>query len=298
MNSPMPRVSVGMPVYNGERFLEEAVSALLNQRFDDFELVIADNASTDRTEEICRAYVAQDKRVAYHRHSRNLGLARNYRRVFDLSNGTYFKWATYDDVCAPEFIGRCVDALDQDERVVLAYPKGKIIDEWSEIKAECTEGLHLQSPKASERMRQLLRNLKLSNALYGVMRKSVLSETRVMGDYPGADICLLGELALRGLFYEVPEFLFFRRLHPGATSQTPDNRSQMAAYNPDKVGRLVFREWRLLYEHCLSVKGGPLPLAEKMRVWCFLLKSATWNRDQLIRELLIGFKHWTGVSRH
>ncbi len=291
MSRGAPQVSVGMAVYNGERFIAEALKALLGQTFDNFELIISDNASTDRTEEICREFVAQDARVSYHRNSRNLGIAGNYRRVFELSSGAYFKWVAHDDVCAGDFIGKCVDVLDRDERVVLAYPRAMIIDERGEIKGECEEGLHLQSPRASERLRQLFRNLRLSNALFGVMRRGVLSATPLLGDYPGADICLLAELSLRGRFFEVPEVLFFRRIHPGAASYHPDDRSQVEAYNPDKAGRVVLREWRLLYEYCLAVRRAPLPFSERMRVWLFLLRSGVWNRGELMRELMVGLKY-------
>ena len=107
-----PRVSIGMPVFNGENYLAEALDSLLTQTFSDFELIISDNASTDKTEEICRAYAVRDQRIRYFRNQENLGASRNYNRVFELSSGEYFKWAAHDDLCAPEFLGRCVDVLD------------------------------------------------------------------------------------------------------------------------------------------------------------------------------------------
>ena len=159
----MPRVSVGLPVYNGERFIAEALSGILEQTFEDLELIISDNGSTDDTRAICREFVARDKRVTYYRNEQNLGLSWNYRRVFELSSGAYFKWAAYDDVCAPTFIARCVDALDRDPRVVLAHAKASIINEFGERQRECEGSLHLQSPRPSERLIQFFRNLRLSN---------------------------------------------------------------------------------------------------------------------------------------
>lgn len=294
----MPRVSVGLPVFNGERFIAEALSALLAQTFEDLELIISDNASTDHTEEICWQYVHRDKRVSYHRSPRNRGISWNYRRVFELSSGTYFKWATYDDVCAPEFIARCVDVLDRDPRVVLAHTTALIINEFGERQMECGGGLHLQSPRASERLTQFFRNLRLSNALYGVIRSSTLRETPLIGDYPGADIPLLSELCLRGLFYEIPENFFFRRIHAAATSAQLDDQAQLQAYNPDKVGRAVFREWRVLYEHCRSAARAPLRTRERLAVWLFLLKSGVWNRAELMRELVGGVRARPRTLRH
>lgn len=294
----MPRVSVGLAVYNGERFINDAMSSLLGQTFDDFELIISDNASTDHTEDICREYVATDRRVRYYRNRRNLGISSNYRRVFELSSGIYFKWATYDDVCAPEFIERCVEVLDRDGRVALAHPRARIIDALGDVKADCPAGLHLESSRPSERLAQLFRNLRLSNALYGVMRSDVLRETPLIGDFPAADIPLLAELSLRGLFYEIPEFLFYRRVHSRAISLQRDDQSQLAAYNPEKAGRAVFRQWRLLGEHCRSMTRVPLPWRERLCVALLLVKMGMWNRGELVHELVSGGRVGNDVLRH
>src|SRR5262249_32985361 len=121
MNSRKPRVSIGLYVYNGARFLEDTLDSLLAQTYTDFELIISDNASTDRTEEICRTYAAKDQRVRYYRSKKNVGVGRNCNRVFELATGDYFKWATADDLCKPELVARCLELLENDRPVVLAY---------------------------------------------------------------------------------------------------------------------------------------------------------------------------------
>src|SRR4051794_25259685 len=117
----MPKVSIGLPVYNGEAFLAEAVESLLAQTFTDFEILLVDNASTDRTQEICRAFAARDPRVKYHRNETNIGGGPNWNRAYDLtpSDSTYFKWAAHDDRHAPDFLARCVEALDRDPGLAL-----------------------------------------------------------------------------------------------------------------------------------------------------------------------------------
>src|SRR5580704_17148522 len=100
--SSSPRVSLALPVYNGEEFLHQAIDSLLQQTFDDFELIVSDNASTDRTAEICAEYVARDSRIRYYRNSENIGVVRNYNRSFQLAQGEYFRWNAADDVSAPE----------------------------------------------------------------------------------------------------------------------------------------------------------------------------------------------------
>src|SRR5687768_13669514 len=106
-----PKVSIGLPVYNGADFIQACVASLLAQDYGDFEIVISDNASTDRTEEICRDLVAKDNRVRYFRNETNLGACPNYNKVFHHARGEYFKWAAHDDECHPAMIRRCVEVL-------------------------------------------------------------------------------------------------------------------------------------------------------------------------------------------
>ena len=129
MTSPVPRVSIGVPVYNGELYLERALDSILAQSFDDFEVIIADNASDDRTEQICRDYACRDARVRYVRNETNLGASANFNRTFALARGPYFKWAAHDDVLGTDFLLRCVEVLDSNPDVVLCHTKTQQIDE-------------------------------------------------------------------------------------------------------------------------------------------------------------------------
>ena len=107
-----PKVSIGMPVYNAESFLKEAIDSILSQTFSDFQVIISDNASTDSTAAICQKYVDQDSRVKYFRNNVNLGVSRNYRAAFERTSETpYFKWAAYDDVLDPQYLEKCVVSI-------------------------------------------------------------------------------------------------------------------------------------------------------------------------------------------
>ena len=111
-------VSIGLPVYNGENYLSAAIESIAAQTFQDFELIISDNDSTDRTPEICRHYMMQDKRIRYFRNKRNLGAAPNYNRTYELSQGQYFKWTAHDDIICPDFLAKCVVALEAEPEAV------------------------------------------------------------------------------------------------------------------------------------------------------------------------------------
>ena len=287
MPQKAPRVSIGLPVFNGERFVAEALDACLAQSYSDLELIVCDNASSDHTEEICRAYVDRDARVRYHHNSTNLGAGGNYRHAFELSVGEYFKWATYDDLCAPEFLARCVEVLDQEPSVVLAYPKTRLINEQGQALSDYEDGLNLQSSSPIERFQQLLRNLRLSNALYGLMPARVLVKTNLIGSYVGADINFLAELSLHGKFWEIPEYLFFRRLHPKASSSMKESAKLLEFLEPAIAAkhRAPLIEWRQHGNYFRSVLRAPLSFGQKTRLGFFLLRRVIWNRAKLASEL-------------
>ena len=129
MNQNTPRVSVGMPVYNGERFVAQAIELILSQTFRDFELIISDNASTDATERICREYAERDGRIRYYRSEKNCGAAWNNNHLVHLARGEYFKWQCHDDYCDPTFIEKCLAGIRGDRSVVLCYPQFVRVDE-------------------------------------------------------------------------------------------------------------------------------------------------------------------------
>jgi glycosyltransferase involved in cell wall biosynthesis len=100
----IPQVSIGMPVYNGEKYIRNALDSLLTQTFTDFELIISDNASTDNTQAISEEYVRRDPRVRYVRQQENKGAAVNFKFVLNSAQTDFFMWAAYDDLWAPDYL--------------------------------------------------------------------------------------------------------------------------------------------------------------------------------------------------
>lgn len=229
MGSHNPIVSIGLPVFNGEKYLAEAIDSFLVQSFGDFELIISDNASTDHTEEVCRKYVAADSRIHYFRNKVNVGAAHNHNLVFELSRGCYFKWAGHDDLYAPDYLARCVSVLDSEPAVALCYPKTILIDETGHETGRYEEDdLDLSFPHPHQRLRSLLHHpmhMLLSPSL-GLTRSKSLAKTGGYGNYFAADRVVLEELALQGPFRRIPEYLFYRRLH--AENSTQANQSDEA----------------------------------------------------------------------
>ncbi|MGH9161593.1 MAG: glycosyltransferase family 2 protein, partial [Vicinamibacteraceae bacterium] len=118
MYEPQPKLSIGIPVYNGENFIDELLTELRHQTFQDFEIVICDNASTDRTREICERHARDNPRIRYYRNEANLGVHANFDRVFSLSRAPLFKWAAHDDLYEPTYLERCLRVIEEHPDVV------------------------------------------------------------------------------------------------------------------------------------------------------------------------------------
>lgn len=290
MNYNQPRVSIGMPVYNGELFLKEALDSILAQTFEDFEVIISDNASTDKTQEICKLYSTRDERVKYYRNEQNIGGARNFNRVFELATGEYFKWAAHDDICAPECLEKCVEVLDQNPAVGLCYTKTKLINTQGKVLSRnCDIALRTDSLNPQFRFHDLIFDkYHLCFQLFGVMRTSTLAMTPLLGSYSGSDLVLLAKLALLSQFYEIPEYLFFNREHSQRSSRSsPYLRT--AWFDPTKEGKLVFPRWRIFFGYLNSVKDAPLSLYEQIRCHLDLIAWLIKHRHTLLKELLKAF---------
>lgn len=290
MRNNKPRVSIGMPVYNGELFLKEALDSILAQTFKDFELIVSDNGSTDRTQQICRAYAAKDPRIRYYRSEQNLGAGWNFNRVVELSTGEYFKWNCHDDVCAPEFLEKCVEVLDSNPEIVLCYPKTIIIDEHGEHVEKYFDGFNLRSPKPHERFEQyhnLVRYGHGCHPFFGMIRANTLKITSLVGSFPSSDLVLLGELVLHGEFCEIPEYLFFKRDHPHRSMRAHRPfRERIAWYDPTKKGQLHLTRWKWFFEYLAAIRRVRVSWGEKARCYIQMVKWFIWNWLWLGKDLI------------
>lgn len=288
---PKPRVSIGMPVYNSEKYVAAAIESHLNQTHTDFELVITDNASTDRSEEICRSFASTDSRVKYHRNPQNLGASANYRRCFELSVGEYFRWSPSDDLVSPNLLELAVAILDQDSSIFVAYPATKLIDEHGQIIGDFDEKLHSMDDRPSVRWMSVLSNLRLGNLIYGLSRASKLRKTGLIRNYTGGDFPLIAEMSLYGKFFEIPDAFFYRRMHKDASSAMKTGAEVMALYDPKKRDSLFLYNWVHLGARLRSIARAPIPFFEKLRIYLFEVRSIIWNRKEFAADLVHAVRH-------
>lgn len=280
MTSFSVRVSIGLPVYNGEAYIEAAIDSVLAQTFGDFELIVCDNASTDGTERICTGYAARDDRIRYYRNETNFGAAENFNRTFYLSSGAYFKWLAHDDILAAHYLERCVTTLDQAPKsVVLCFPRRVYIT--PDGRRLDYEPHLLQSRRSAARslhrisFERLVRvcDSRFPVFAFGLMRSSVMRKTRLIGSYPASDLVFVAEMRLLGEFWEVPQELFFQRLH----AATPDvldrmTRSGNAAwFAPTQRGRFLMPEGKVLLEYVRAIRRAEMEPPKKGRFYCALM---------------------------
>jgi len=262
-------VSVGLPVYNGEKYLCQAIDSILRQDFEDFELIIADNASTDATESICARYAKQDARVHYYRHAVNIGAAPNHNYLFGLARGKYFKWSAHDDECEPQFLRRCVEILEERSEVVLAYPQAQLIDQHGNVTGVYVPSIAAHDVRARVRLAAVLRHISLGTPLYGVFRGETLRKTPLHGSFISADLVLVAQMAVLGEIREVPLQLLRKRIHPGRPQERIGTREELLSwYNPQNpTGRQLLPDG---YEMTLQYIRGvwKLPVTSRQKVLC------------------------------
>jgi glycosyltransferase involved in cell wall biosynthesis len=288
-------VSIGLPVYNGEAFLEQAISSILAQTFADYELIISDNASTDSTPEICERFASADARIKYSRNSKNIGGARNENRTVELAQGVYFRFAAHDDFLEPSLLERCVEILDSHPDVVSCHTKVREVDEnVGETRVISRTGA-TRGP-AYRRFANIVLGKTFLEENYGLIRLDILRAIPLQRNYVGSDRPFMAELALMGRFAEVPEVLFNKRLHPA--NQYVDWRNRTSWFTPDAAGSVSLPWWSQLADlisrcrHADVSARTRLECAGVITVW-FILKSPKLAKDLVLAAYsLIKGRDW------
>jgi glycosyltransferase involved in cell wall biosynthesis len=280
----VPKVSVVLPVYNGENYVRQAIESVLKQTCRDFEFLIVDNASTDATERICTSYAANDSRIRYHRHAKNLGASMNHILGFRMASANYIKLIAHDDVWAPTLLEKCVQVLDEHPEVILAYPKTRLIDENGDTIEDFDSKLDFSSERPRDRIRSSVWGRHRAYPIFGLARSSAMAKTKNLQPFVDSDRVWLARLALQGPFQEIPEHLFYSRMHNQRYgSQAARPTVQLAWFDPAKRRKLVFPAVRLYFEYLRAVAEADLGTVEKMV--CFYI-VATCFRERWWRSKL------------
>lgn len=211
MKANKPLVTVGVPVYNGERFLRYTLESLLAQEFKDFELLISDNGSTDATPAICEEFARRDPRIRYIRHDVNRGASWNFKYLLDSAVGEYLMWAGSHDMWHPRFIGACLEVLAHDPEVVVAYTQAQMIDADGNPIEIMKDDVDTRGYGLVRRVRIVISNLNTGNMVYGMFRTETLRKCRIGMSFYRWDLVVLTEANILGSGALIREPLFLRR---------------------------------------------------------------------------------------
>jgi len=193
----MPKVSIGLPVFNGEKSLHEVLDALLKQSMPYFELIISDNNSTDATESICRDYAKRDPRVKYFRQRSDIGMYANFRFVFDQANAPYFMWSACDDTRSYDFLEKNLVFLEKNQDYVASSSPNGMVTQDGSISEMFTFALN---GSVEARFMGFLDNCWKSHGIfYALIRTDVLKGCDAIGKtFLGADWAVNLYVASRG----------------------------------------------------------------------------------------------------
>jgi glycosyltransferase involved in cell wall biosynthesis len=272
-----PLVSIGVPVYNGERYLRASLDALLAQTFTDIELIVSDNASTDATWDICTEATLRDPRVRTFRQERNLGAPANWNFTARRAHGRFFKWASASDLCAPSMIERCLEAM-QDESVVLAFGRTCLIEDDGRELGVFDRDFAVEDERPHERFRRVCHELSINNAQSGLIRMDALRRTRLDRLYPSGDLVLMAELAMQGKWRLIDEVLLYRRAGAQHFTAMRTSSELNEMFRPGAASELPFLNLRRHADFIGSALASPAAPGERLRAAMAALKGLYWDR--------------------
>jgi glycosyltransferase involved in cell wall biosynthesis len=286
-----PRLSIGLPVFNGERYLCEALDALLGQTFVDFELIVSDNASTDGTSSICDAYQKRDSRIRYFRQTRNIGLAPNHNFVIDQAKGELFKFAHHDDLYAVDLLQRCIDTLDSHPAAVLAYTWSAAINGAGVVTHLIDYTTSTSLPRAPDRFKSMLFD-GWGDDYGGVVRLEALRSVAPLNSYHFADRVWTTELGLYGPFQIIPERLHFRRVHGEQAGRVSDIRERCTVLDPRRADGRWHPVVRLYVEYLMgyirAIRQAPLSPSEQKQCYLTFTRWIGGRAAPLLSRTLTG----------
>jgi len=291
VNESKPLVSIGVPVFNGEKKLAVALDSLFEQDYANLEIIISDNGSTDSTPEICAEYVRKDHRFRYYRSEKNRGSIWNWNRVFELSSGKYFMWAADDDHREPLFVTACVEKMENSLNAVLCHVQTAVLVEGEE---EVLKVTHLDSFKdlkgLTQRYKETLKNVPMTT-MYSLFRSSALRKTKLLQRSIASDVSFIQELSIYGEFVQVSKILFSYR-----------NRAKWNTVDQDYFiffGKKKKPWWYLPFlvlfvDHWVRIFDSTVPVKTKLCLWSILIE---YEVVLVARKVFIKLAGWLCPDR-
>lgn len=301
-----PLVSFGVPIYNGEATVCRCLDSILQQDYQDLEVIVCDNASTDGTRDILRAYRDRDARIKLYLNDINIGQIENCNRVFKLSSGKYFRWLGVSDWIEPTYLSKCVNALEGDPGAIAVTTLFKLHIDGKRPICVDYRGERVESNVPEDRFARMLwffhAGHELYDPLYSLIRSDAFARTGLIRMMTKGDWMMAAELSLLGRFQHVPECLAHRQKPP---SNSADSLEVRRRYHPEKYDQLYSSPYKLFRVLLSIIRRARLDHKQKLKCFTaalgFLRKEALVvygrrlskfrrNRLGLTRERLFGFR--------
>ncbi|WGF87024.1 glycosyltransferase family 2 protein [Marinivivus vitaminiproducens] len=298
----MPKVSVGIPVYNGADYVPIAIRSAIAQTFEDIEIIVLDNASTDDTERVCREMATTDPRIRYERRPENVGAAANYNGCVERATGTYFIWLCHDDILAPTYVEQAVAILESRPDLALCFGGTCMIDEQGKpLRYDPLDNVFIDAQGGrrggpapadlatqetpAERFLDVMHRMIRCFHVFGLHRLSVLKQTMMHQPIYGADKNFVAELALYGKFYQLPDDLFYKREHAKQSLAIDSAEGRARWINPN-AKRELFPHLRLHRLSAQAILRSPIPFGQKLRLLTFVLRQTG------LRKIILNPRNW------
>jgi|LNFM01.1.fsa_nt_gb glycosyltransferase involved in cell wall biosynthesis len=291
------RVSIGMPVYNASAYLRTALDAVLAQTFADFELIIADNASSDESASICEEYARRDPRIRLYRNAVNIGANGNFTYTLSLARHPYFMWTSSNDYIEPTYIEKAVAVLDARPDVVLCCSVPRYFAGDPTHFRDVADPMDIQMESPIERFSALLDRITINNAMHGLIRTDALRATMPLESYYSSDNVMVAQLSLAGKFVQIPEPLFYRRFEQAAATELMTTEELRHFYMPGRRSPLRFQVWRLQAGLWALLARAHLRLTDRLRLGLRLIRYTYWDGPKLVRDILEALRLAAPASR-
>jgi len=285
MSTPKkPFISIAMTVFNSASFLAKSIESLLSQDYENYELIISDNASEDGSSDICQEFAKRDNRIKYYRNIINMGAAKNSFKAVNLCSGEFTMPVADHDVHHPSFISSLLEILQQDESIVLAYPRTNLIDENDHPIELMTDVIDTRGMDVCQRFSKIVWEACCMNMVYGLYRTAAIKEVWHFQPTIGPDLIMIAKLSLIGSIAQVNKSLFFRRRNRADENTQELTRRQVASFVKSDIKALV--PWTMLaYEHIKIIRESHLSINEKELLFadiknCYMYRFGTIMRHE------------------
>jgi glycosyltransferase involved in cell wall biosynthesis len=280
------RVFIGLPVYNGEKFIEETIIGIINQTFSDFTLFISDNASSDQTSNICKKYSDMDDRIIYFRQKTNIGPISNFNFVKNKNSSEYFMWAAADDVRNSNFVEILVGALDKNPLAACAMTdmiaRNGDEDKIVEINSIRSDQVH----RKTEWTQSVFFSVPPKNVcycIYGLFRTEFINDLNFnekIKYITGSEMPFLAEVSLKGRFISLPYLYFEKRQYVGSLHES-EIRTKGSFW--------IAKQRILLMNDLIRIAiSGKIPIAKKLLLISTLTKSALFGSWRTVVRVIRG----------